>query len=197
MAKDKPAKLKNMRDLVDEHQENTGLAAPEVNDDEFIFDEEFNNRLLDYNKEIENLDSRYTDLRPLNKIIVRSYVKNLKDENGLIQPNTAPIVIPTRSGVGALQLLDNPWPYSKRAIIVSIPSWEQELKVGMTIQLNNAPVRAMNRGSDYGLAMPNGFQHYEYEDIEPPKDPEHEDYGYLLVDRTEIEVILTTPEEQP
>jgi len=200
----KPAGKTTMKDLHNEHVQLDKMAP--VNDgdgpqdfdspiDGFKFDEDFEQKLVKYNENVLTLDSDYTSLTPRADILVRVFVKELeKTEAGLILPNKTQVQIPTRSGVGVLGEMDNPYPYSQKAVVISVPVYITDLKAGDVVILNSPTVMgvATGQGDDAMISIRFGFTHPDfYNEQHLPSDPDNKNYGYLALPSQEVKFVTT------
>lgn len=166
---------------------------PKEEDFPVNWDEEFNEKLKEYNQNITNLNPKYSKLVPRQKVLVRVFTKELEvTESGIYIPNIERVPIPTQSGFGSIGEVESPYPYATKAVVVAVPAFMQDLKPGMVVQLGEAPTKGvpMGGGSGAAIVIPKNYTHYEYNQAAPPTDPENEHYGYLLVDSRDIEIIL-------
>ena len=202
MKNKKESRRLNMKDLVNELQTNE---KPVVDNsakyaDEFSFiSEEHADKLKKYNEELNNINPVYGNLIPFTKILVRVMVKELeKTEGGLYMPNMLEVPIPTQSGLGHVEQAENPWPYTRSAIVVAVPeSFKNSTFVSLSILdkviLSSSPVKghAMSKGRGAAIGIANSFTHpLEYKNNQPPTDPSNPHYGYLLVSMSELEMKL-------
>lgn len=197
--KPKPKSRFNMNELVKSHQEaqeKTPTAG--LNSLDNGFDEKWNNDLKAYNENIHQLDEDYASLKPLSNVLIRVMVNPMEeDENGLLKPNTVPVKVETNNGVGISGFVQNPFPFSQKAIVVAKPESVTQFNVGDIVILTNAPVIGVKgRGDEAVLKIPNKFIHPDYAgkyfmEI-PPQDPTDKNYGYLLVNPYDISFIYKT-----
>lgn len=202
MAKDKQAKKISIKDELENYK-----AVSPVEDKKKIsesnmplathkFDEEFNNKLIAYNERVTTLDEEFTKLKPFNKVMVRVFVNTLDtDSEGLLQPNVQLVPVPTRSGIGNVVEVENPFPYSRKAVVVAVPDgYANALTVGEVITLahNQVKPKPVGSGDAFMINIDGAFIHPDFDDMNgfPPKDPDHKTYGYLLVDMFQLEVKL-------
>lgn len=198
MAKDKRAKKVSLNSLIHENQVE---GSPERSEDTVgidKFDSEYNDKLIAYNEKVAELDPKYSSLKFRNQILVRVFVRPMvKDDNGVLLPNRAPVYAQTQSGLGVIGEMENPYPYENKAVLVCVPDKPgyEDLKQGEIVYLKDNPVRAISvgKGDRAEIRIPNSFIHpddrskYMTAAAEDPSDP---NYGYVKVDNYEIEIIL-------
>jgi hypothetical protein len=192
--KNKPNSKLSINDLVNGDQTNKAPnPVKSFNDNlkkEFAFNEEFAQELVDYNDNILNINGEYESIECRFKVLVRVFTKTLvKDENGLIVPNTIMLPIPTQNGVGNYGFVESPWPYSNRAVVIAAPN-ESTLSKGDIILLDKDPVTGIiGTGKNVMLKIPNSFVHPNHVDKYfggVPTDPKDPNYGFLLVNDYDI-----------
>lgn len=189
--KRKQGKFKTLKDLIPEDVQpgssNDG-GMPQM--PTIKYDAEFNSKIKLYNTLIEDLDPRFTSLTPVSKVLVRVFLKELTVENGVYIPNTTFVKLPTHQGSGYVGEVQNPFPYSKKAIVVAAPE-STDFKAGQIVILSANPITAVSTGSgkEATITIPASFTHPDI-DIELTPDVNNPNYGYLLVDRYAIEFIL-------
>jgi len=199
MAKDRPAKKISMKEHI-ASKANTKNAS-KSSKDEFVlhssFDTDFNDKLKEYNTRVTNLDKDYTALKPRFDVLVRVFVKPMETKDGVLIPNTIPVMAPTNSKQGYIGAIEPKHPYSQKAIVISVPEEVTDLKVGDTVYLASSPVKAQafGKGDNAHLMIPNQFIHPDaagdYPIDEPvPVNPEDKNYGYLLVKPFDIKIKL-------
>ena len=196
---DKPFMKRPMRDILDSTPvfDDSSNSGDTVNDtvDVFAFDEDLNNKLIEYNDNISTIDEDYSKLHFFNKVLVRMYTKPLKRNNdGLLMPSEQIVPVPTKAGYGNLMALRNPWPFDRIAVVVSTPSYMQtDLPVGSRIIINAAITQGklLGNGDQGYVDLPFKFLHPDFIEGESmPLDPLHKGYGYMAIDAGMIEVKL-------
>lgn len=198
----KPAKKITMNDLHNQHVKDS---VPLTDHDkipeedplsDFKFDDDLERKLVEYNASISTLDPDYLQLIPRNDVLVRVFVKELeKTEAGLYLPNKAQVQVPTRSGVGIIGEMESPYPYSQKAVVVSVPPYITDLKAGDVVILASPTVLGtpVGQGDDAMITVRYGFTHPDfYSERHLPADPSNKNYGYLAVPSTEIKFIQTS-----
>ena len=194
---DTPSKKKSMRSFknsklskVKESEVDTKL-----NDfDGFEYNEETVKKIKEYNANVTNLDSDYTSFTPRTGIIVRVFLHEPKVEGNIVIPYTQSIIIPTQNGLANVGETESPYPYSKKAVIVSVPEVIKDLKVGDIVQIENEVTKGypIGGGRSAAIAIPKAFTLHTYDKPSntPPTDPNHKHYGYLKIDSRDIAGIL-------
>ena len=191
ISKKKQGKFKTLKDLIPEDVEpgsakDGGMAEmPTIK-----YDAEFNDKIKKYNSSIRTLDSRFSSLDPISKVMVRVFLKELVIENGVYIPNTTFVRLPTHQGAGYVGEIQNPFPYSNKAIVVAAPE-STPYKVGDIVVLSDNPIKAVPTGSgkEATITIPASFMHPDIE-VELTPDLDNPNYGYLLIDRYAIEFIM-------
>jgi hypothetical protein len=193
---DKPTAKTSMKDLLNEHRKKDGniknqqidLASNSIKDE--LMTQEQLQAVFKYNESVTELDTLYTSVRPLNKVLVRVFLlEPSKTENGLLIPHKQVLPVPTNSGVGSLMEMESPYPYSNKAVIVSAPQMVS-VKPGNIVQLESAPVRISGVGHNASIVVPYGYMHPDANSVIISTDPANRHYGYLLVPSHEIMVVL-------
>lgn len=193
---DKPTAKTSMKDLLNEHRKKDGniknqqidLASNSIKDE--LMTQEQLQAVFNYNESVTELDTLYTSVRPLNKVLVRVFLlEPSKTENGLLIPHKQVLPVPTNSGVGSLMEMESPYPYSNKAVIVSAPQMVS-VKPGNIVQLESAPVRISGVGHNASIVVPYGYMHPDANSVIISTDPANRHYGYLLVPSHEIMVVL-------
>ena len=140
-----------------------------------------------YNANIRNIDTRYSKLTPLASYIVRICVAEDKElSSGIILPTMMSTRKQTNSGILGDKIPD-PFKFTAKAVIVALPEYEKELKVGDLVQIVR-PRTIVDGDSIAG---------YEYEYIHPdnnavqaPSNIKDIDFGYAIIPRNMIKVII-------
>lgn len=191
MAKNKQAGKFSARDLLAKYQKedipqtNGTEVTREKDVDTFDYNEQVNEKILEYNKNILTLDPKYTSLKPLKKIIVRVFLKDMKrSAGGFLLPNVVMVKRQTNSGMGAVAGEIEAPPYSKKAVIVAVPAhYKDYMPVGTQIYLEEDVIEAHAVGTSQEalIRIKNAFVHPEAGLNQIPQTPDHEDYGYLAI----------------
>lgn len=157
----------------------------------FEFNDEFDEALKWYNKNINTHADWVYEFKPMRHIVVRAYVEPLKrTKGGLIKPNQAPAQARTRSGVGTIWV-DDPFSFTRKAIIVSMPDTfsTEQYKVGDVIMMTRTALQKemLGQGQDATPNIGNSYLHPDYCDtFETPLNPRDEAYGYFLITPNEV-----------
>ena len=164
-------------------------------DHEFTLDEAYDAKLKEYNKNLTNLDPMYSEgIKPTRKVIVRVFCNtSFVDESGQVHSAKTMVAIPTKSGFGSYTMLESPFPYSRKAVVVNTPEYTK-LKKGDIITLSRTPVTAapVGSGNDGTLVVPFSFVHPLADNEQIPYDPSNQHFGYLLIPEEEVETIITS-----
>jgi len=208
MSKSKKSSKVNLKDIMNDNKlkpipetlgnEPASHEAP-LDTTSFDFSQEFDDAIHAFNDRNYTLDPDYTSIRARSKVLVRVFLKPLeKDENGIILPNLEQVGIPTNNGVSYVGEMESPFPYTQRAVVVSVPKFIEDINVGDTVLLSRKPTvgRATGRGDNATIQIPQAFLHpLKYKSNYPPINPENPAYGYLSVGSQEIEYVLPADED--
>jgi len=195
MPKTKPFHKQTLKDLMTPTIDGvaSGNESSRVPDLSVIkFNEDMDASIKQYNKNILELDPEYTKLKPMQKVLVRVFLKELrKTEDGLYLPNTEFVRLKTHAGVGYVGEVESPFPYSQKAVVVSVPDSVTTIKSGDIVYLSNKPIQAVPDGSgnEARITIPNAFIHPELGD-DLSTNPNDRLYGYLQVNYFEIDFKL-------
>lgn len=194
----------NMSQLHNEHKQ----GADVKNEASLEFDgkidskytDEFEDKCVAYNATVTELDPKYTGIVPNGKILVRCFVKLAKrSESGLIEPITRPIGIPTQAGIGEVALIDDPLPYSSKAVIIAAATdLVEKYSPSKLVILSDGLIKttSIGRGMGAGVSIPSAFSHPDLHDSEiKPQDPQDRNYGYLMVNPYDILGFLPNEED--
>lgn len=141
----------------------------------------------EYNKSIKNIDSRYKKLKPLTSYIVRMCVAEDKQlDSGIILPSLMSTRKQTNSGILGDKIND-PYRFISKAVVVSTPEFEKELKVGDMIQIVRP--RPLVDG-DSIVGYEHEYIHPDNTAIQAPTNIKDEDFGYAIIPRTMIKVVI-------
>lgn len=201
MSKDKPVKKISMKELIAEKSVKETPESAIVNEQlesDPLYNDEQNQKLIDYNANIKNINPKYATLVPRFDVLVRVFVQPMEiGENQVLKPNTIPVTAPTNSGVGYIGSMANPFPYTAKAMVVAVPSEIKDLKPGDVVILADSPVKgvAIGRGDQAVVTIPNKFVHPDEVNKYPldnpvPTDPSDENYGYLIIKPYDIKIII-------
>lgn len=139
-----------------------------------------------YNNNITNLDPRYTGYVPLGSYIIRLFI--MEDEvtkSGLLLPSTATTRAKTNQGLG--DKIEDPFRFKQTAVIVAVPKHENELKPGDIVQIVK-PRPAVD--GDQVVGYEYEYVHHTYNFDRVPTNVQDPDFGYAIVPRTLIKVIV-------
>ena len=200
MGKDKPSKRVSMKEHI-ASKANAKNAKGGSNTDfanfSSSFDKEHNEKLKEYNKNVINIDEKYSGITPISDVLVRVFVNPMEETDGVLKPNTVPVKAPTDSGTGIIGFMENTFPYSQKAVVIATPGTESTVSVGDIVMLGNSPVRAqgVGKGDNAFIMVPNKFvlpdELKKYPVEQPlPVDPSDSNYGYLLIRPFDIKAIL-------
>ena len=148
---------------------------------------------IKYNKDIIKLDSTYSELTFRNrKVLVRVFTRDFGKNDGTLHYSKTEY-LRIASGVDKSIIYDefpNPYPFSRKAVVVS--SNISDLEPGMIISLNNKPTVVVQKQDQGFPLIDGGFIHPLYEDdyITPPQNPLDPNYGYVLTNEQNIELIF-------
>lgn len=143
-----------------------------------------------YNNNITNLDPRYTCLIPLTSYIVRIHI--LEDqvkkigESSIILPTNTWARKQTNAGTIGDKIID-PFRFKATAVIVAVPEFEKQLQPGMIVHIVK-PRPIVDGDSIVGFT--NEYVHPDYNDSQVPQTPTDIDFGYAIISRQEIKVIV-------
>ena len=198
MAEKRHSKNKTLREFIDEEsaKESFEGMSPELEEvraddtlndsvSDFVFDKAFQEAVVKYNEEIwPVIDERHKEFVPAKGLLVRCKCKNILDDNGTIIPNFDTIAIPTQNGIGFADNMVNPYPFSKRALVVAVS--EQIAKTYQTGDIVSVSHKARYIGKNYGnhnydIKLRGEFLHPDSEYNNMPTDPLDEFYGYFIV----------------
>lgn len=195
--KEKPTGKTSINDLLNEYKVTDPVESQKERVVSQIKESNYNLDLFEsierYNSNIMNLDSLYSELQPINDVLLRVFLLvPEKTANGLVVPFKKFVPIPTKAGVGSWAEVESPFPYSTKAIVVSAPIENKYFKAGQIVQLANDQVEAqvVGSGEDAYIRIKNGFMHPDSNLTIAPKDPNNIHYGYLLVPSYEIKTII-------
>ena len=146
-----------------------------------------------YNADIAKLDPTYSELTFRNRrVLVRVFTRDFGSDKGALHYSKVEY-LKIASGIDQSVIYDefaNPYPFTRKAIIVS--SNISDLQPGMIVTLNNKPTVVVQKQDQGFPLIVGGFVHPTYEDdyITPPQNPLDPNYGYVLTNEQEIELIF-------
>lgn len=195
--RDKQAKATNMNNLLQKYQEETNpldlQKKVEVSSiKEESYSKEQNERILNYNRTLGTIDPKYATVQPLQDILVRVFlIEPEVTESGFIVPHKEILPVPTNLGVGQYAEAESPFPYSKKAVVVSVPSDFTKLKQGDIVYLSGNPVEAKIIGSASNAYFKVKNEFFMSDTIKnTPLDITSPHYGYLMVSPYDIKAKL-------
>lgn len=149
--------------------------------------------IFEYNKNIQNLDTDYSSITPTSKVLVRVFLlEPYTTDNGILEPHTQLLRVPTNSGYGSTVSLESPFPYSNKAVVVAVPPSFSMIKPGNIVQLETNPIKPIVTGSgaNASVHVPFAYMHPSAPSFEIPRDSRDKHYGYLLIPFHEISTIV-------
>jgi hypothetical protein len=148
---------------------------------------------IKYNKDITKLNSTYSELTFRNrKVLVRVFTRDFGKNDGTLHYSKTEY-LKIASGIDNSVIYDefpNPYPFTRKAVVVS--SNISDLQQGMIVSLNDKPTVVIQKQDQGFPLVAGGFIHPDYEDnyITPPQDPLDPNYGYVLTNEQNIELIF-------
>lgn len=145
-------------------------------------------QIKEYNANITTIDPTYASVIPLAAYIVRVFLFEPKQENGVLMPYKQLVSVPTMNGQAEFAEIESPYPYSNKAVIVSTPVTSGLLKQGDIVQLASNPVKpqVQGRGHNATVAIPAAYIHPNAGTFQIPTKLDDPNYGYLLIPIHEI-----------
>lgn len=144
------------------------------------------NALILYNRFINCVDPLYGNLKPHSGIIIRSFVKDqMFTEGGLykgIGKQKVEVATLQRGGY-TKDVVNDPFGFSEKCIIVAVPEHEELLKPGQIHAYKRARVYAPVAGQSDVFDYDNSFLHPDSGYVHPPTDPTNRHFGYMLASR--------------
>lgn len=159
------------------------------------FDADKNSKYAAYNASVLELNPLYTSIKPIRKVIVRTYVQEATtDENGILRSPSIYVKKVTESGYGYAGVIENPFPYSRKVVIVAVPeNLKLSLSPGEVVVLEDEQVQcfARGKGDNAETVVKNAFVRSDiYNEPTIPQDPTNEHFGYLKIDYSSIDFKL-------
>jgi len=143
-----------------------------------------------YNSSITTLDPRYSSLKPLSSFIVRLFVMEDEikkiGESSLILPKTSFARKQTNAGSIGDKIVD-PFRFKPVAVIVAVPGYEAELQPGMLVHIVKPRVVV---DGDVIVGYTDEYAHPDYNDTQVPQTVQDIDFGYAIISRQQIKVII-------
>ncbi len=153
-----------------------------------------NEDIAAYNQNITNLDEDFTSLKPTMHVLVRVYLKELEEKNGILIPDYEILYGNTRNDMPLGIKVEDPYPFKYKAIVVATPqlSYELSFNVGDIVSLSKTSIDKviLGKGDDAYPTVRNAFIHPDRNTTSVSVDPKDKDYGYLKVNIADIEFIL-------
>lgn len=149
-----------------------------------------------YNEKITELDPKYSTLQPNAGFILRCFImtgdEGMNDSSSLIigTEGLPKIPVKTRNGQAVWREVVDKFAYRGKAVIVAVPSVESDYKPGDIVQINAPRTACPLPESDFQL-VEQAYLHPDSKHINAPTDVTDEDFGYVLVSRSQI--ILRLP----
>lgn len=142
----------------------------------------------DYNKNILNISPEYAEFTPTRKVIVRCYVMEAyTSEAGIFTMPDLEVAEMTANGMSVRRMVPSPWPYSRRAVVVSVPKNFQLYQASDEVLIERHTILAKKANENAPFHLPKGFTVDSWHDLEPPHQMDSEHYGYLILEpQTEI-----------
>lgn len=135
-----------------------------------------------YNKGIRNIPVEYSEFVPYRKVIVRCYVLEYIEKNGILVKPEIMVPMKTPNGYTVERMVNSPYPYSRRAVVVSVPENFTSFNAGDEVLLDKHVVLANKENKNADFHLPHGFTTDSWPQIEPPTNMKDEHYGYLIVE---------------
>jgi len=156
------------------------------------FSKEQNEKILNYNRSLRTIDQTYASVQPLQDVLVRVFlIEPEVTESGFIVPHKEILPVPTNLGVGQYAEAESPFPYSKKAIVISVPQDFTKLKQGDIVYLSGNPVEAKIIGSAQNAYFKVKNEFFMSDTIKnTPLDINSPHYGYLMVSPYDIKAKL-------
>lgn len=187
--KNKPKKKETMLDFIKDNQDplakQTAIAQSNIH--AFKYTEEYNDQVLNYNKNLDNLDPQYTSIKPLHEILVRFYLHEPTKVGSLVMPFKQVIPTPSKSGIQGYSEVESDFPFRLKAVVVSAPE-SNPLKPGDKVILSRRAIQmnVIGTGANAKITVDQGFVHPDSMLHECPTDVTNQHYGYALVQYHEI-----------
>lgn len=149
-----------------------------------------------YNEKVTELNPKYSTLQPNAGFILRCFILNgdegMSDSSSLIigKEGFPKIPVKTRNGQAIWQEVVDKYAYRGKAVIVAVPSVETDYKPGDIVQVNTPRTACPLPESDFQI-VENAYLHPDSKHINAPSDVTDEDFGYILISRSQI--ILRLP----
>lgn len=181
-----------MTDLLDEYQmkspKQKQISTSNENTEGETWDQEELKNIKQYNANITTLDELYSSVTPISGYIVRVFLFEPKEDNGVFIPYKQLVSVPTMNGQAEFAEIESPFPYSNRAVIVATPQVSSILQKGDVVQLASNPVKpqVQGRGHNATVSIPAAYIHPDANTFQIPSKIEDRHYGYLYIPLHEI-----------
>jgi hypothetical protein len=192
--KDKQGKKLTMKDLHEDYKESSPVEKQIKEEIESIKVEitskELEEEIKNYNANIRNLDPLYTSVVPIHDVIVRMFlIEPTVSESGLVSLHKEIYSIPTRNEMASYAEAESPFPYSRKAIVVSAPE-NSAFKKGNIVQIAANPVTVAGNANNAYFKVKMEYLHPDANLLATPKNPSSQHYGYLMLPSYDIKAIL-------
>lgn len=143
---------------------------------------------VEYNASIDNHLPEYVNFTPYRKILVRCFVlEYYTTEAGVLVKPVVEVPVKTQNGMAIKEMVDSPYPFSRKAIVVSVPEGTSNFKPGDTVLLDKHVVMATKVNENAPFHLAKGFTMDTWPGLEVPTSMKDPHYGYMLVEpNTEI-----------
>lgn len=151
-----------------------------------------------YNEKITELNPKYSTLQPNAGFILRCFImtgdEGMNDSSSLIigTEGLPKIPVKTRNGQAVWREVVDKFAYRGKAVIVAVPSVETDYKPGDIVQINAPRTACPLPESDFQI-VEQAYLHPDSKHINAPTDVNDEDFGYVLVSRSQIILRLPKP----
>lgn len=191
--RDKKARSSTMRDQMikdgyDPLKKQSEKAIVDIHASKYT--KKYLDEVIAYNDKLLELDELYCNVTPMSKILVRPYLITPDvTPSGLIVPYKQTVPVPTNSNVGKYADIESDFPYSPKAVVVSVPDHYTGLKKGDVIFLSRKAIQllVLGTGANAELRVEGGFVHPDAGLFDLPKDVKDRHYGYVLIDAFNID----------
>lgn len=142
---------------------------------------------MEYNKKIKNHLPEYANFVPLRKVLVRCYVMEYYDRNGIMIKPVIEVPVKTQNGMAIKEMTDSPYPFSRKAVVVSVPQGFTLFNPGDEVLVDKHCIMATKVNENAPFHLPKGFTMDTWSEIEPPTAMSNPHYGYMILEpNTEI-----------
>tara|TARA_X000001382_G_scaffold112073_1_gene89151 strand:+ start:2143 stop:2727 length:585 start_codon:yes stop_codon:yes gene_type:complete len=175
----------------------TSKATPMMSDFSDITQKEADSREKYNNESIYNIMDIYRSFIPKQRYaLVRVFARRFGEVFGGLYDYNPKMYIRTQSGAGNMPPITNPYPLSKKALIVSINNFDDFYKEGDVVSLSDAATSIVSPGNgiktdlrpSYAFVHPDTPNLINYE--RPPRNLDEEEFGYLYIPVDLIEGII-------